>query len=73
MLTTIVYYSSQKNLSFFYDEGRRKYIILNVACENYDDPRTISEECVEDLTVKELQSRHVVTKCVSLTLLTGVG
>lgn len=26
-----------------------------MASENYDDPRTISEQCVGDITVKELQ------------------
>ena len=45
-----------------------------MASENYDDPRTISEECVGEVIVKELQRvRHVGTKCVSLTLFTGVG
>jgi len=36
-----------------------------VASENYDDPRTISEECVGELIVKELQRVDMLALNVS--------
>ena len=44
---------------------KEEYIILSVASENYDDPRTVSKACVGELIVKELQTVDMLAPNVS--------